>query len=238
MIKIDTTNRSDADEIMDDFLLGGNQLEDALVKIAKINKWLGGNKTTIDGVSKLLNDFKKDQLITIYDLGCGNGDMLRSLSKFADQNNYNFELIGVDANENTVDFARKLSVNYPKISYLSHDIFDEKLCENPMDIALFTLTLHHFKDAEIENILSRFSKCVKVGIVINDLERSALAYRLFQTVTTVFNIAEMPKKDGLVSILRGFKRIDLENFQKKLNLKNSIIQWKWAFRYQWIISKA
>jgi hypothetical protein len=46
----------------------------------------------------------------------------------------------------------------------------------------------------------------------------------------------MTKVDGLVSILRGFKKEELTQFSNKLKLENYSIQWKWAFRYQWIIS--
>ena len=45
----------------------------------------------------------------------------------------------------------------------------------------------------------------------------------------------MSKEDGLVSILRGFKKPELQQFSKILNFKNYTIEWKWAFRYQWII---
>ena len=44
----------------------------------------------------------------------------------------------------------------------------------------------------------------------------------------------MIKQDGLISILRAFKREELEHMSEKLNLKSQI-SWKWAFRYQWII---
>jgi hypothetical protein len=47
----------------------------------------------------------------------------------------------------------------------------------------------------------------------------------------------MSREDGLVSILRGFKKDELIRFSEKLNLTNYKIQWKWAFRYQWIIRK-
>jgi len=53
----------------------------------------------------------------------------------------------------------------------------------------------------------------------------------------VFQLNAMSREDGLISILRGFKRKDLIDFSKKLNFGNYTIQWKWAFRYQWIISK-
>ena len=53
---IDTTHRSNAAEIMDDFDMEGEILRDALDKIAKINQLLGGNKVTIEGV-KILRSY-------------------------------------------------------------------------------------------------------------------------------------------------------------------------------------
>jgi heme/copper-type cytochrome/quinol oxidase subunit 2 len=105
------------------------------------------------------------------------------------------------------------------------------------DIVLCTLTLHHFKDNEIKKLLTVFNANATVGIVINDLQRSALSYRLFQVVCFVFRLNDMSREDGLTSILRGFKKQELKQFSEKLELKNYTIQWKWAFRYQWIIKK-
>ena len=56
---IDTTYRSNATEIMDDFSMKGELLRDTLDKLGKINKWLGGNHVTIDGVKQLLNNQDK-----------------------------------------------------------------------------------------------------------------------------------------------------------------------------------
>ena len=77
----------------------------------------------------------------------------------------------------------------------------------------------------------------RIGIVINDLHRSTLAYRLFQGLCFAFQLNAMSREDGLVSILRGFKKNELVHFSKKLKFSNYKIQWKWAFRYQWIIRK-
>jgi hypothetical protein len=48
---------------------------------------------------------------------------------------------------------------------------------------------------------------------------------------------EMSREDGLTSILRGFKKEELIRFSENLHFSNYKIQWKWAFRYQWIIRK-
>jgi len=99
------------------------------------------------------------------------------------------------------------------------------------------LTLHHFKDNEIIQLLNVFNVNSNIGIVINDLQRSAIAYRLFQALCLVFRLNDMSREDGLISILRGFKKVELIDFSEKLKFSNYKIQWKWAFRYQWIISK-
>jgi SAM-dependent methyltransferase len=234
---IDTKKRSDDPEIMDDFAMEGEVLRDALDKIAKINQLLGGNQVTLQGVKELIGSKAKQDEIVIVDLGCGNGDMLRTLEKYGRENNLHFKLIGIDANNFTINHARKLSENYTNISFRCEDIFDASFQELKFDIVLCTLTLHHFKDEKIEELLAVLYQNSNLGIVINDLQRSALAYRLFQGLCFVFRLNTMSRKDGLVSILRGFKYKELECFSKKLHFTNYKIQWKWAFRYQWIIKK-
>jgi len=233
---INTQYRTQETEIMDDFSLQGEELRDALDQIARINQLLGGNKITLHGIKKLLKQSHKAKTITIADIGCGNGDMLRMLAKFGQKNKLNFKLIGIDANEFTINYAKKLSTAYSNIEYQCVDIFSEDFKNIQCDIILCTLTLHHFTNEQILNIITIFRNNAATGIIVNDLHRSKIAYRLFEMICFIFNLNSMSREDGLVSILRGFKKNELEEFSKKLNLKNYTISWKWAFRYQWIIT--
>jgi 2-polyprenyl-3-methyl-5-hydroxy-6-metoxy-1,4-benzoquinol methylase len=234
---INTKSRTNDPEIMDDFNMEGEVLREALDKIAKINQLLGGNQLTLQGVKSLIQNRDKNQQITIVDVGCGNGDMLRKLADFGNKNQYNFNLIGIDANNFTIKYAQKLSKNYINIIYSCEDIFDELFSNLKYDIILCTLTLHHFKNEEIEKLLKLFYTKSNIGIIINDLQRSQISYRLFQLLGIVFSLNKMSKQDGLTSILRGFKKNELINFSEKLKFRNYTIQWKWAFRYQWVIKK-
>lgn len=234
---INTKFRSNESEIMDNFAMEGEILREALDKIAKINQLLGGNQLTLSGVQELIEKIPKATKITIVDVGCGNGDMLRTVADYGLENHLNFSLIGIDANPFTITHAQNLSNNYSNISYRCEDIFDKAFAALKYDIVLCTLTLHHFKEDEILELMSVFNTNSRIGIVINDLHRSAIAYRLFQALCFVFRLNSMSREDGLVSILRGFKKEELDEFSKKLNLTHYEIQWKWAFRYQWIIEK-
>lgn len=234
---VNTKYRTEEIEIMDDFSLQSEELIGALDQIASINQLLGGNKLTLHGIKELLKKTDTSQTITIADIGCGNGDMLRMLAKYGKKRNLKFKLIGIDANAFTIDYAKKLSKDFPNISYSCMDIFSEDFNRLKYDIVLCTLTLHHFTTSQIAEVMHTLNQNASIGIVVNDLHRSKIAYRLFELISVVFNLNTMSRNDGLISILKGFKKNELEHFSKKLNLKNYSINWKWAFRYQWIITK-
>lgn len=234
---VSTTHRTSHPEIMDDLDLKGEELRLTLLKIGKINRFLGGNRLTRKGVQQLLRKEYLFDSVSILDVGCGNGDMLRKLADFGIRNKLNLELIGVDANAFIVSNAQNLSVDYPNIRFYCLNVFDESFKELKCDISLCTLTLHHFKNDEIVELLGVFKQNSRLGFVVNDLHRNKVAYYLFKLICFVFRFNEMSRKDGLVSILRGFKKEELVAFSEKLNLKNYSIRWKWAFRYQWIVEK-
>lgn len=232
---VDTTYRSEESEIMDDFAMEGDLLRDALDKIASINRLLGGNAVTLDGLAWLLAA-EPGREFSILDVGCGNGDMLRTLAVYGRKKGLHFRLFGIDANAFTIGHARALSAGYDNISYVCADIFEEIKQERVYDVILCTLTLHHFKDEALLELMDGVTGKSRLGVVINDLHRSAVAYYLFKLICFVFGLNSMSRDDGLVSILRGFKRRDLLNYSRQLGLTKYLVRWKWAFRYQWIIS--
>lgn len=237
MIKPDTSKRSNKSEIMDDFELKGAELEKTLNDLDNINKWLGGNKITLNGIQKLLEKQSQKEEIIIIDIGCGNGAMLRKVAAWAKKNNRKVSLIGVDANSYAIEIAEKLSKNQENISFRCINIFSPEFKNLEFDVALVTLTLHHFKTSEIIDFLNTIYERANIGIVINDLQRNKLAYHLFRAFCAVFINNEIARKDGLTSILRGFRKNELEEITQELPAKNNEIHWKWAFRYQWLIQK-
>jgi 2-polyprenyl-3-methyl-5-hydroxy-6-metoxy-1,4-benzoquinol methylase len=234
-VLVNTKYRSEAEEIMDDLDYNGPILHDALDKLAKINQWLGGNIVTINGLKKALKNHNKSEAITIIDLGCGGGDILREISLFGKKNNYNFKLIGIDANPHTVYYANSLSQKYDNVSFEAIDIFSDQFNNLEYDLVLTTLFLHHFKEDQLVSFLKPVLQKAKLGIVVNDLHRHKLAYYLFKLLCTTIKNKTIVE-DGLTSVLRGFKREELTTISEQINA-NYQIQWKWAFRFQWILKQ-
>ncbi|GAA4323548.1 class I SAM-dependent methyltransferase [Pontixanthobacter gangjinensis] len=237
MFKIDTSKRTDQQEIMDDFELQGEELRKTLKDLDRINSWLGGDRVTIDGIKKLVRSKKEIEKIRVIDIGCGDGAVLRKVADWANTQAFKLDLLGIDANPFALEIARDLSRDYPSIDFQHLDIFDKEAKELDCDILLCTLTMHHFKDGEITMLMKKFEKHSRLGVVINDLHRSRLAYVLFQAFCAVFVNNEIARKDGLISILRGFKKEDFQKYRTGMNGSKHSIKWKWAFRYQWVIQK-
>lgn len=230
---VDTTSRSNDTELMDDFSMKGELLRDTLDKLGTINKWLGGNRVTLNGLRQLLEHQPKDKVYTIVDIGCGHGDILRLIGDYGRKHDFSFQLIGIDANQDAIDYAVELSAAYDELSFKKLDVFSEEFQAMEYDVVLSTLFLHHLDETEIRSLLQLMSTKAKLGVVVNDLHRHRLAYGLFKLLGTVIS-NHMIVQDGLTSILRAFKRKEIEQISDQLNL-NSQISWKWAFRYQWLI---
>jgi len=232
---ISTTHRSKEVEIMDDFQMEGALLRSTLDQIATINRRLGGNKVTMDGLQKILKGKEKTKTVTIVDIGCGGGDLLREIAEFGKKEGWKFNLIGVDANVDTIRYASSLSQRYDNITYSVEDVMREQPNEPSYDIVLCTLFLHHFDDIQCKEILARWFAKSKWGFVVNDLQRSFISYYLFKGLC-LFISNPMVKNDGLISILRSFKKKELEALTDGLTYKRTI-KWMWAFRYQMILEK-
>lgn len=232
---ISTKKRTDKEELMDDFSIGGDLLRDTLDKLENINRWLGGNAMTVKSLKKVLKNHPKEQELTIADIGCGHGDILRDVAKFGRKNGYKMRLIGMDANPTAIAYAKKLSTEFSELSFITEDIFSKEFKERTFDVVLATLFLHHFKEDPLVSFLENTLKQTKIAIVVNDLHRHTLAYYLFMLLS-VFIKNKMIIEDGLTSVLRGFKRKDLVKISKRIQVKSQI-SWKWAFRFQWILKR-
>lgn len=233
---IDWTQRSEQAEIMDSFNGSINELKTVLNDITRVNRILGGNSITVNAVFRMIQEVSKESY-TILDMGCADGSMLRNIADEARKQHINVRLIGVDLNGDALKLAENLSEAYPEIRYREMDILTADFSDFACDIVTTTLTMHHFPDVKILGFIGQFKRLASLGIVINDLERSSLAYSLFKIFSLMFIRTKTARIDGLISISKGFKRKDLELFAGNFPNLLHDIKWKWAFRYVWVMRK-
>lgn len=230
----DFSKRSEEVEIMDDLNCSGEVVNQTLRELEFINKWLGGNAVTLNGLSKILTTCKSTSL-KIADLGCGSGDMLMLINEQLKKKNIISSLVGIDANPNIVAYAEKNTASHSNISFKTQDVFSNEFKQETFDLVFATLFFHHFSREQLIELFTHLKKNTRCGIVVNDLHRHPLAYHSIKILTRIFSKSSMVKYDAPLSVHRGFKRADLEDILKASGITSYSLNWKWAFRWQLII---
>ncbi|MFX0556924.1 methyltransferase domain-containing protein [Maribacter sp. CXY002] len=234
---VDLSVRSDRAELMDDFQGSVVDLQVVLDDITRVNTILGGNDITLTAVFRLIEENIKKSY-TILDVGCADGNMLRELALMARKKKIKVKLIGVDLNADALLIARQKSVDFPEIDYFEKDILSDDFSNFKCDIVMNTLMMHHLPHTDILKFTKQFADLASIGVVINDLQRSPLAYYLFRIFSLIFIKTDVAKVDGLISISKGFRKKDLQFYAKELSHLQHQIKWKWAFRYLWVLQKS
>ena len=230
----DFSLRSDDIEIMDDLNCSGEVVHQTLRELETINELLGGNYVTINGLSKLVNH-PSANTISIADLGCGSGDMLKLIRKWGIKRKVDLLLTGIDANPNITRYAATHTPASLKISYEAIDIFSEEFKKKKFDIVIGTLFFHHFTSQQLVDFFSQIRDQVSTGIVVNDIHRHWFAFYSIKWLTGIFSKSSMVKFDAPLSVLRAFRKKELIRIMEQSGITNYTIRWMWAFRWQIII---
>ena len=100
----------------------------------------------------------------------GSGDIPRLIIDYARTISARVEIDAIDRQPATLEIARKLSVDYPEISYREANILEWNSVE-AYDIALCTLALYHFSDENAVRFLRSCRELSKRYVLVWDLRR-------------------------------------------------------------------
>lgn len=224
------SKRSYEQELMDLPIDNKQELFLNLKELTNINKLTGGPWVTFRFLKHLLRNETRE--IHIADIGFGAGDMLQYILDHRNELNCPVKLTAIDIMPEAFEFATS---NYPalkdEVTFICSDYktwFDQG---NKTDVVIAGLFCHHLNDAQ----MSEFLKCIKsgttIGCIINDLHRSPVAYYGIKLLNKLFSKSRFTKNDAPLSVLRGFKRKELETFMAANGITHYKINWRWAFRY-------
>lgn len=221
--------RSYEAELLDADDIPKEDLYQNLRELNFINTWLGGHDITLAGLRFFLEDKKNwPSSVSIADVGCGGGDNLKVIAKWARKQNLKIQLVGIDLKQDCIDFAKANCKDFPEIRFVTSDY---RLVEDQYDIILSALFCHHLNDKQLVHYLKWSKAHSRIGFFINDLQRHPLAYFSIKYLTRAFSSSYLVKNDAALSVNRGFLKRELKKSLEEALLDKVEIQWKWAFRY-------
>lgn len=140
---------------------------------------------------------------SVLDVGCGGGDLARSLALWAAKDGFELQVTGIDPDERAYDFARR-SPEVEGVSYRrahTAELVAEGLA---FDFVLSNHMLHHLDPEQLAGMLRDSELLASVMVLHNDLKRSNISYALFAAGFWPLGIGSYICGDGLTSIKRSY----------------------------------
>ncbi|HTB97887.1 MAG TPA: methyltransferase domain-containing protein [Terracidiphilus sp.] len=205
---LDFHARAQLTELMDE-PCSREDMRACLIDLAKLNRWFLGYRPILRWLDAFL-PLKHDAPIRILDVGCGGGDSLRRVARWAADRRIEIQLVGLDLNADAVSIAEEFSNPSQNIEWVCCDVFDYQP-PKPFHIVMSSLFTHHLRDQAIVRFLGWMESHASLGWLINDLSRAPVPYHLLKAFSRVAGLHRFVQHDGPVSIARAFVREDWQH---------------------------
>jgi 2-polyprenyl-3-methyl-5-hydroxy-6-metoxy-1,4-benzoquinol methylase len=141
----DLSRRSTESEWLDGADASPEELALVLRDLARFNGAMLGHWPVIDWLRRATKDARKEKALTLVDVGCGYGDLLRAIRRWARKRGLTIRLIGLDLNRETIRIAQAVTDDVDEISYCVMDVLDFAPAV-PIDFVVSSLVTHHMSE--------------------------------------------------------------------------------------------
>ncbi|MBB3693846.1 SAM-dependent methyltransferase [Sphingomonas sp. BK580] len=189
-----------ADELMDADDLAPDTYAAVVADLARVNVVTLAARPTLAFLRRTCRPGGRYRLL---DVGYGDGDMLRRIARWGERRGVAFDLVGVDQNERSRAAASAHSPAELRVDWRVGDY--RALGDEPWDLVISSLVAHHMTRDELVAFLAWMERHARVGWLVNDLHRHAVAYRAWPLLARGFGWHPIVRHDGHVSIARSYR---------------------------------
>ncbi len=191
-------------------------LERDLENLRQLNRYFGSYAVTLHFIHQWI---RSGDRLRIADLATGSGDIPRLIVDHTRKVGAKVEIHALDQQGATLEIARKLSVDYPEISFVRANILEWNPVER-YDIVLNSLALHHFTEEDAVRLLRHCRELSQKFVLISDLRRGFLATIGVYLLTAIIFREPMTRIDGRLSAARAFSFAEIHDLAKRAGWKN------------------
>jgi SAM-dependent methyltransferase len=164
-----------------------------------VNSWTLARRPTINFLDRMIGDARSFRLL---DVGFGQGDMLRTIARWARRRGIRAELVGVDLNPKSAAVARAATPSHLSIMYRTGDYRE---VGGSFDFIISNLVGHHMTDDQLSDFLRLMEAEARTGWIVNDLHRHRFAYAGYPLLCRLMGWHRIVREDGQLSIARSFR---------------------------------
>lgn len=199
--------QSQAAELLDGPSVDRRLLRENLREMARANRWLGGQHAMVRRVADWLAMVPPDVTPRVLDVATGGADLPIALHSWSVQHQRPLQLLASDLNPLVLAVTQS-EVGARPIALVRHDALRMPFADGAVDIVTCTQALHHFSRDAAVTLLREFARVARLGVIINDLRRSYLAY-WGARLLAYGPVTALGRHDGPLSVLRAYTPLEL-----------------------------
>ena len=227
--------RSEEAEWLDGADLDPAALAAVLADLARFNTAMLGHFPILQWLRRAVRDFDPSRPIRLIDAGCGYGDLLRAIRRWADRRGLKLALLGLDLNEETIRIARAATDPRAAIDYEVGDALAFRMDE-PIDLVVSSLLAHHLGNSALVDFLRWTEATARRGWLVCDLHRHRIPYHVIGFAGRLARLHPMVVHDGQISVMRALDRRDWEERIAAAGIARETVTMRW-FLFRWLIGR-
>jgi SAM-dependent methyltransferase len=230
MIGPNLSQRSPGPELMDTESVSFAEFHDCLQTLRIINTFTLAYRPTLRWFARMMAGAGSP--ISVLDIGCGGGDMLRQIWKWARKRDLAVELTGIDLNPWSKESAEMVTPRDAPIRFETANLFSLDPSRRA-DFIVSSLFTHHLTDSELIRFIQWMDRHATRGWFINDLHRHSLPYFFIKYAVRLLFSNRMIRHDAPVSVARAFTASEWRHLLKEAGIpaERTNIEWFFPFRY-------
>ncbi|WP_309146559.1 methyltransferase domain-containing protein [Curtobacterium sp. MCBD17_028] len=191
---------TDLAEVMDDPACDPRALDRTFRRFAIVNPLVGGWRGVWRRFVRPVLPVERPA--RVLDLGCGGGDVARSIARWAHASGHRVEVVGIDPDPRAIRAAERTTTDGVVFRRASSE--DLVAAGERFDVVVSNHVLHHLDDAARAAFLADSATLATRRVVHSDIRRSAAAYRAYALGVVPVAAGTFVRVDGLRSIRRSY----------------------------------
>ncbi|MBI2219248.1 MAG: methyltransferase domain-containing protein [Candidatus Rokubacteria bacterium] len=197
-----------------DRAMAASDLATYLDDLERLNRWFGGYRFTAAAMDRLAGDGAAPTPLVVADLGGARGDFARWLVRRARRRGRPVRVLVVDRDHAALAAGRERADGDADVLWVQADATALPLRARAVDVATTSLTLHHLEPPAAVAMLGALRRVARLGVVVNDLLRTRLAYLLVRIAVRALCRHPFSHDDGPLSVLRAYLPREIEELAR------------------------